>query len=62
MCAFLQRKTNQSLKLCNKITLGVFRNKEFSGFKISNQLDDNNANNNLGATWRKISSNKFNVT
>ena len=59
MCALLQRKTKQSLKICNKITLGLFRNKEFNGYKISNQHDDNNANNNLGATWRKLSWNKF---
>ena len=35
------------------------RNKEFNEFKISNQNDNNNANNNLGATWRKLLSNKF---
>lgn len=61
MCAFLERKTKQNLKICNKIALGVFRNKEFNVFKISNQHDHNNANNNLGAAWRKLSSNKFNL-
>ena len=61
MSVLLQRKTQQSLKICNKITLSLFRNKEFIGFKISNQHYDNNANNNinLGATWRKLSSSKF---
>ena len=62
MCAFLQRKTKKGLKICNKVTLGVFGNKEFNRFKISNQHYDNNGNNNLGATWRKLSSNKFNLT
>ena len=59
MSVLLQRKTQQSLKICNKITLGLFRNKEFNGFKMSNQHYDNNANNNLVATWRKLSSSKF---
>ena len=62
MCAFLQRKTKKSLKICKNMTLGVFRNKEFNGFKVSNPHDDNNANNNLGATWINLSSNKFNLT
>ena len=56
MCALFQRKTKQSLKICNKISLGLLETKNLMDLKFPT---NNNANNNLGAAWRKLLSNKF---